>query len=216
MDRVADLRHFGEHDGAARPDDEVRRVADRRVRGDARERVAAAALDAHDQVGGGAGLPPPAVEPVQPFLGHPHQDRHHVAEAVEGFILEEQYRRSRAFPAIPATRAGRFFRHQPVGLELLAAEADDHRFSAEVRVEDEVPERPDRHGGPRGVDGDAAAVAVVDRHDVVDVRVAGEQLVLDAADQLVRPRPRRTARWSICQGGSSCRRCRPRCGTRRR
>ena len=61
-------------------------------------------------------------------------------------------------------------RQQPLGLQLLAAEADDHDLAAEVRVLADVAQRPDRDLRIGRVDRDAAAVAVLEADDVVDVR----------------------------------------------
>ena len=74
-------------------------------------------------------------------------------------------------------------RQQALGLQLLAAEAHDHDLAAEVRVQADVAQRPDRDQRVGRVDRDAAAVAVLEADDVVDVRVARQQLGLDALDR---------------------------------
>jgi hypothetical protein len=48
MDRVADFGDFGEHDGRAGANKEVRRIADGGIAGDPGEGIAAAALEADD------------------------------------------------------------------------------------------------------------------------------------------------------------------------
>ena len=71
-------------------------------------------------------------------------------------------------------------RQQALGLQLLAAQAHDHHLAAEVGVEADVAQGADRHDGIGRVDGHAAAVAVLERHHVVHMRVLRQQLGLDA------------------------------------
>ncbi len=82
MDGVADFGDFGEHDGGAGADEEVGCVAYGGVGGDAGEGVAAAALQADDEIGGGAGGALAAVELLEAVLGHAHDGGDDVAEAV--------------------------------------------------------------------------------------------------------------------------------------
>ena len=74
-------------------------------------------------------------------------------------------------------RAGR---QQPLRLQLLAAEPDHHGGAAEIRIEADVAQGADRHGGAGRVDRDAAAVGVLEPDHVVDIREARQQLGLDA------------------------------------
>ncbi len=71
-------------------------------------------------------------------------------------------------------------RQQPFGLQLLAAQTDDHHFTAEVGVQADVAQCADRHHRVRRFDGHAAAVAMLQRDDIVDVGEARQQLGLDA------------------------------------
>ena len=73
-------------------------------------------------------------------------------------------------------------RQQPLRLQLLATEADHHGGAAEIRIEADVAQRADRDVGVRRIDGDAAAVDVLERDDVVDVRISRQQLGPDAPD----------------------------------
>jgi hypothetical protein len=61
-----------------------------------------------------------------------------------------------------------------LGLQLFAAKADDHCAAAEIRIEANVPERPDRNLGVRCLDRYAAAVNVLKADHVVDIGVLGE------------------------------------------
>ena len=97
-------------------------------------------------------------------------------------------RRTRSKPlasrlaALVADREGAR-RQQPLGLQLLAAEAHHHHLAAEVRIAADVAQRPDRDRGVGRVDGDAAAVGVLETDHVVDVRIVRQQLGLDALDR---------------------------------
>jgi hypothetical protein len=83
-------------------------------------------------------------------------------------------------PSSAATTGSAPLRHEAHRLQLLAAEAHDHHLAAEVRVEADVAQRADGNGRARSVDRDAAAVGVLQRDDVVDVREARQQLLPDA------------------------------------
>ena len=72
-------------------------------------------------------------------------------------------------------------RQQPVGLQLLAAQAHHHHLAAEVRVQRDVPQRADGDDRVGRVDGHAAAVAVLEADDVVHVRV-----IADSSSALMR------------------------------
>ena len=114
------------------------------------------------------------------------QDRiDHRREADVGFVLQADDVERFFFAARIALVADRerARRQQPLGLQLLAAEAHDHHLAAEVRVQADVAQRADRDHRVGRVDGDAAAVGVLEADDVVDVRVARQQLGLDPRDR---------------------------------
>jgi hypothetical protein len=67
----------------------------------------------------------------------------------------------------------RRLREQARRLQLFAAQADHHGLAAEVRVLADVAQGADRDVGAGRLDGDAAAVGVLEADDVVDVRVQG-------------------------------------------
>jgi len=69
---------------------------------------------------------------------------------------------------------------QPLGLQLLAAQADHHHLAAEVGVAADVAQGANRDDGVGRVDGHTAAVAVLQAHHVVHVGKARQQLGLDA------------------------------------
>ncbi len=148
-------------------------MADGRVGGDPGEGVAAAALQTDDQVGGGTGHAPAAGQDGEPLLGRLHDRGHHLREAVVPVVLQahEVLAAAGAFPAR---------RKEPVGLQLLTAEADDQHFAAEVRVQREVAERADGDRCAGGVDRHPASVGVLERHHVVDTGVPRQQLPPDA------------------------------------
>jgi hypothetical protein len=85
-------------------------------------------------------------------------------------------------------------RQQPLGLQLLAAQADHHHLAAEVGVQADVAQRADGDHRIGRVDGHAAAVAVLQRHHVVHVRVRGSSSALMRCTANGRPRRPRTAR----------------------
>ena len=76
-------------------------------------------------------------------------------------------------------------RQQPPRLQLLAAQADDHRRAAEVRIETEIAQCANRNLRAGCVDRDAAPVIMGQRDDVVDVGKARQYLRFDALDRKV-------------------------------
>ncbi len=129
VNRVADLRDLGEHDRGAGADEQVRRIADGGVCGDAGEGIAAAALQADDEVRRGPSHAPALVQLLQALLGHLHDGRDHVAEAVVLLVLQA-HDVGRCVQDRQRVRG-----QQPRRLQLFAAEADDHRRAAEVGIQ---------------------------------------------------------------------------------
>ncbi len=85
---------------------------------------------------------------------------------------------------------------QQFGLQLLAAEANDHHLAAEIGIAGQVLQGADQDGSARRVDGDAAAIGMRDRHHVVDVGIFRQQLLARSGPARTRPCRRRIARWS--------------------
>src|SRR6185312_12889368 len=77
------------------------------------------------------------------------------------------------------------WREKPFRLQLLAAEAHDHRLAAEIRIEADVAQRADRYAGARRIDGDAAAVSMLEPDDIVDIRKARQQFSLDPSHRIL-------------------------------
>src|SRR5204863_2015906 len=98
-------------------EEEVGGVPDGGIAGDAREGVAAAALEADDQVGGGAGRAAAAVEPSEALLGGSHDGGDGFGEAA--LVLQSD--------DVALAEDGQLIAEEAGGLELLAAEADDQR-----------------------------------------------------------------------------------------
>ncbi len=112
------------------------------------------------------------------LLGRPHDRADHRIEADVRRVLQCDKivipRTSRA-----ATSHGPGWQ-QTLGLQLLAAEADDHRATTEIWIKADVAERPDWNLCLGCVDGDAAAVDVLQADHIIDMGVAGQQLGADA------------------------------------
>ena len=72
--------------------------------------------------------------------------------------------------------------HQAFRLQLFAAQADHHHLAPKVGIQADVAQGADRDVGPLGVDGHAAAVAVLQPHHVVHIGVLRQQFVFDARD----------------------------------
>jgi len=115
-------------------------------------------------------------EYLQPPVRHPDDAVDDFAETVRLFVLHPD--------DIGIAHAGRghAFGQQQFGLQLLAAETDDHHLAAEIRIARQILQGPDRYRGAGGVDGDTAAIDMGHRHDVVDVRIFRQQLLADALD----------------------------------
>ncbi len=75
--------------------------------------------------------------------------------------------------------------HHLPGLQFLAAQADDQSLAPQVRITRQVAHSADRDIRIRCGDRHAAAVTVGQRHHVIDVRVIGQQFVLDTLDRMV-------------------------------
>ena len=168
MHAVAHLRDLAEEDGRAARNQHIRRVARGGVGRHAGEGVAAAALQADEQVGQGQLLAAALVEHGHLLLRHGH-DRADVRLKALVVLQDDDVLRGVVLRA-----------HEHVHRQLFAAEGHDHQLPAEVRVMAEVAQRADGHLGLRRVDGDAAAVGMVDGDDVVHVRILGQDLPADA------------------------------------
>ena len=176
LHRVAHLGGFGEHHGGTRAHQQVGAIADGRIRRDAGEGVAAAALHADHQLAGGHRLAAALVQAFQVrnrLLHHGFDDVH---EALVLFVLEPHDIEAAAVGG-DRDRSGW---QQALGLQLLAAQAEHHHLAAEVRVGGDVAQGADRDHRIGRVDGDAAAVAVLQRQHAVDVGVLRQQLGADA------------------------------------
>ncbi|MNH04406.1 hypothetical protein D3C79_637000 [compost metagenome] len=175
VDGIAHFGDFREQHRGARPHQQVGGIAQRRVGGDAGERIAAATLHAEDQLAGRHGLATALVELLQAGFGQVHDLFDHFAEAQAGVLQAVQ-------PGVAEVHRGVVVVHHLAGLEFFTAQADDQRLATEVGVARQVAHGADRNIGIAGVDRHAAAVAVGDGHHVVDVGVLGQQLAADALD----------------------------------
>ena len=170
VDGVAHLGDLAEHHGGAGAHQQVGGEAHRRVGGDAGERIAAAALHAHHQLGGRtpsrAGARSAARGARAPGAGWSRSSTSKPTCASS--CRQTTSSAGCAAGACADREAAR--RQQPLGLQLLAAQADHHHLAAEVRVQADVAQRADRDHRVGRVDRHAAAVAVLQPHHVVDVR----------------------------------------------
>jgi hypothetical protein len=137
MNGVAHFRDFGKHHGRAGAHQQIGGEAQRGIGGHTGKRIGAAALQADDEVGCGTGFAAPPVEHGKACIRHFHDGVDNGAETVKGFILH------------PHDMAVRAVRQKPLGNEFLAAEADDHDFAAEIRIQREVLQGSDRHDRQR-------------------------------------------------------------------
>src|SRR5690606_7076359 len=151
----------------------------RRVGGDAGEGVAAATLHADHQFRGRHRFAATLVEHLQAILDHAHDLLDHAGETAAGVLQAEQ-------PVLLVHAVGELIAiHQLVGLQLLAAQADHQRLAAEIGVATDVVQGANRHHGVRRVDRHAAAVAVRQRHHIVDVGVPGQDFLAHALDHVI-------------------------------
>jgi hypothetical protein len=191
VDAVAHLGHFRKHHGRAGADEKVRAVAHRGIRGDTAECVASAALHADHELARGHGFALARIEALQVLLGGLHDrldHRHeaHVLVVLQAHRIERSLRRGADVGDVALVDDGnRARREESLGLELLAPQAHHHHFVAEVRVERDVAHGADRHLRVGRVDRDSAAVGVLEPDHVIHVRIAGEELVLDALHRVV-------------------------------
>jgi hypothetical protein len=65
----------------------------------------------------------------------------------------------------------RYRRHQPLGLQFFASEADHHHLAAEVRVQADVAQRADRNLRSRRLDRYPATIGMLEADHIIDVRV---------------------------------------------
>ncbi|MDR6356217.1 hypothetical protein Q3H58_002888 [Pseudomonas psychrotolerans] len=171
VDAVAHLGVLGEHHRGTRAHQQIGGHAQGRVGGDAGEGVAAAALHAHHQLGRWHRFTAALVEHLQPRLDQPHDLLDHAGEAVGRILQAEQP----GFFILPGGEV--VARHQLAGLQLLAAQTDHQRLAAEVGVAADVVQGADRNHRIGCIDGHAATVAVGQRHHVVDVGIARQDLL---------------------------------------
>ena len=191
---AVDLRRLGEDHRAAEPDQPVGGDAQRRVGGDARPGVRAAALQAeHDLAGRHLGAPRrirPAAA-VACSASSPSSIARRVPPV--SWMVKDWKSRIRAEAVVAL---------QPADLHHLAAEADQ-QHAAEVRVGRRAPERAAQHVEPLAGAGHAAAAGVGDRHDAVDVRIVVQQAAASRPPRRCGARPspnssRRSARRYSC------------------
>jgi hypothetical protein len=167
MDGVAHLRHFGKHHGGAGTDQKICGESQGRIGCYPRERIAAAALHADHQRRRRAGFAAALVQYLEARVGHLYDVLDDFAKAGEAFVLH-------AHDFVVGAHA---LGQQQFRLQLLAAEAYDHYFAAEIGIAGKVLQRADRHRSARRVDRDPAAIGMRDRHHVVDVGISGQQLL---------------------------------------
>jgi hypothetical protein len=101
----------------------------------------------------------------------------HRAEAV--FVLEPDMPQRRAIDGDGSRR------QHPLRLQLLAAQRHQHHLAAEIRVAHQVAQRADRDVGTGRLDGDAAAVTMLQADHAIDIRVARQQLAPDAVERCI-------------------------------
>jgi hypothetical protein len=168
MNRVAYLCDLREHYRGAGAYQEIRGKADGGIGRDAGEGVAAPALQADNEISGGARFSAAVIERFQPLVGHGQNAVDDFPEAGETLILHPQN-------IGVVRRRGQPLGQQQFGLQFFAAKTDDHDFAAEVRVARQILQRADRHRGAGRVDGNSAAIGVCDRNHVVDARIFRQQ-----------------------------------------
>ena len=178
INRVAHLGNFGKHHRRASAQQQIRGITQRRVGGDAGKRIAAAALHAQDQLGRRHSFPATLIELLQTGLGQRHDLLDHLSETVTRILQAVQPRLAQIHRAVALV-------HHLPGLQFLAAQADDQGFATQVRVARQIAYGADRDVRVSGSDRHPAAVAVGERHHVIDVRVLGQQFILDALDRMV-------------------------------
>ena len=161
---AVDLGRLGEGRGAALPHDAIGRAAHHGVRRDARVRIGAAALHAHDQLAGGDRLALHVVDRGQQLQDRVDALLHRLARAAR--LLDHER-------AMGDRHVEARILHDPLQLVGLAAQAEQ-QHAAEVRVaavaqdgapQDVEPLARGRHG---------AARRVRERDDAVDVGVVAQ------------------------------------------
>ena len=178
MRGVAHLGHFREHHRSAGSHQQVRGPTHSGICRHSGEGVGAAALQAHDKVGGWTGNAPALVKTLQLLL----RLRHDVAD-----------HRAKALIRILKDRDGRIlFEHAQCaggdhagGLQFFATEADQQNFSAEVRIQAQVAQCADGNSRARRVDGHAAAVVMRDGDYIVHMGIVRQHLGLDAPHRVI-------------------------------
>ena len=178
-DAIAHLGHLRKHHRGTGTHQQICAKSNRGVGGDARESVAAATLHSHHQLAGRYGLTTTGVQPLQVRHGARHDGVKHGHEAHMLSILQAQHIQRALVYGIDCNAAGG---KQAIGLQLLAAQANDHHLAAKVGVAADVVQGPDGDDGVRRVYGHAATIAVLEPHHAVHMGVARQQFVTDAFD----------------------------------
>ena len=169
---ITHLRYLGEHRGSATRNEEIGSITGRRIRCDTGERIRTTALHADEQVGQWQFLSLPLIQNLQLLFRHRADGIHHGLIALivlkdDNIVLVVQLRP-------PLTEA--------VDGELLTAETHQHEDTTEIRMGCDVTDDLLRNVGIRCIDGDTAAVWMIDRNDIVYVRILRQDLPLDALD----------------------------------
>ena len=182
--------------------------AERRVGGERRVAVRAAALQGQHELGGGPRLAPGRGRDRAPCRGSPHSIAATVFRVPPVSWMVRVRKVSLLLEAVLLLHAA--------DLEHLAAEAD-HDHAGEIRVAGVAPLGAAQDLEPLAVGGVAAARAVDDGHDAVDVRIVAR------GGPTSPPPPRRSARRrrsssrrSGCRCSCACRSCPRRGGSPRR
>ena len=181
MRRVAHLCHFRKHHRRPRAHQQVGRKPHRGIRRHARKRIRPSALHADYQVGRRTRHTPPLVQPLELLLGQRHDRGHHLAKALRPHPAARRPTALLQAPAAPR-------RHHPHRLQFFAAQAHHHHFAAEVRMQRQVAQRANGNGRARRIDSHSAAVRMRDRDHVIHVRIARQNLRLDAPHRKIHRR----------------------------
>ncbi len=194
MDRIAHFGHFREHDGCPATYQKIGCITDRRVGRYARKRIAAAALHADYQLRSRTGFALALVELCQVAFGHLQNIGNHRLKADVFFILQADDAGAVDWDTFHIVSPFQ----QALRLEFFAAEANNHHFTAEVRVQCNIVDCTNRHDGGWGIDRHAAAVQVIEPHHAVDVWVFGQQIALNDFHYIIHH-----ARHAVHAGGDS-------------
>ena len=171
MHRITHFGHFRKHHCRPGAHEQIRRIAYCRIGGHPGKSVAAAALHANHQLRSRTGFATPTVQSFQAFLGSGHNGLKHHAVAV--LLLQNQ----NTFRRRPRRH---LFRTQ-----LFTAKSHNQRFTAKIGVSRQVLQRPDGNNRFRRTDSHAAAVIVVNGHNVFHFRIERQQFLANASYCLI-------------------------------